>query len=277
MKSLLLFVISLSLVNIALAEIQTKEINYQADNTKLTGFIAWDDALKGKRPGILVVHEWWGHNDYARSRAEDLAKLGYVAFALDMYGDKKLAAHPDDAKKFMMAVMNRFDGAQTRFNAARKELVSLEQVDSTKIAAIGYCFGGGIVLNMARANADLAGVVSFHGSLNPVAKTDSDGSTKKSAENTATNKTATINVPMLVLNGADDPFVSAESISAFKQEMDTAKADYSFVNYPGVKHSFTNPGATAVGKQFDMPLEYNADADKKSWLAMQSFLDKIFK
>ncbi len=258
MKASLLLV-SLLVCALAQAEVQTREISYDADGATLTGFVAWDDALAGARPGVLVVHEWWGHNDYARQRARNLAELGYVGFALDMYGDGKLAEHPDDAGKFAQAVASNFEGMKMRFEAARQELIRQEHVDADRVAAIGYCFGGGVVLNMARADAPLSGVVSFHGSLGPVP-----------------GPADSVAVPMLVLNGAADPFVSAEAIAAFKSEMDAAEADYTFVNYPGVEHSFTNPGATAVGEKFGLPLVYDANADAESWKAMQEFLERVF-
>jgi dienelactone hydrolase len=242
------------------AAIQTQTITYEVDGVTLTGFVAWDDAIKGKRPGILVVHEWWGHNDYVRKRAEDLAKLGYVGFALDMYGDNKLAEHPADAGKFMTEVVSNFDVMQTRFAAAKNELAKLEQVDAGKIAAIGYCFGGAVVLNMARASDDLAAVVSFHGSLGAVIP--------------AREK---INTPILVLNGADDVMVSAESIAAFNDEMTRAQASYQFINYPGAKHGFSNPAASDIGKKFEIPLEYNKSVDEKSWNAMKKFLKEKLK
>lgn len=255
----LLFLVFLSLSALTQAAVQTKEISYEVNGSTMTGFMAWDDAQKGKRPGVLVVHEWWGHNDYARQRAQDLAKEGYVGFALDMYGEKKLANHPQDANKFMTEVMSQYETMLARFNAGKAELKNSDMVDSTKIGAIGYCFGGAVVLNIARSDNDLAGVVSFHGSLDALKKDDS-----------------AITTPMLVLNGADDPFVKAESIEAFKAEMDSRKADYRFVNYKGAKHSFTNPGSTEVGKQFDLPLEYNEKADKQSWKAMKGFFKQHF-
>ena len=260
MKYLILVLVSLALSTVAAAEIQTREVIYTADGANLTGFMAWDDAIAGQRPGVLVVHEWWGHNDYARKRARDLAELGYVGFALDMYGDNKLAAHPEDASKFMGEIMKRYDGMKARFDAAKQQLLSSDLVDGKRVAAIGYCFGGGVVLNMARANAQLSAVVSFHGSLNAVVTPEK-----------------TINVPMLVLNGADDPYVPEDAIGAFKAEMTAANADYEFINYPNTKHSFTNPGATEVGKKFDMPLVYNAEADKQSWQAMRDFLARAFQ
>ena len=241
------------------AEIQTKEITYTLNDVELTGYMAWDDSNNNKRPGVLVVHEWWGHNDYARKRARDLAEAGYVGFALDMYGDKKVASHPEDAGKFMNEIMSRYDEMLARFKAGEEQLKQSEVVDKNKIAAIGYCFGGAVVLNVARSENDLAGVVSFHGSLDPVQQSDTE-----------------IDTPMLVQSGADDPFVKPESIDNFKKEMKTRKANYEFVRYPHAKHGFTNPGATEIGQKFGLPLEYNREADQKSWDRMLKFFNKIF-
>ena len=249
---------------IAIAPLQAavvgKEVSYQTGDTVMKGYLAYDDALTGKRPGILVVHEWWGHNSYARKRAEMLAGLGYTAIAVDMYGGGKTADHPDNAGKFATAVRQNQDMMQARFNAARHYLNSHETVDPELNAAIGYCFGGSVVLGMARSGADLDGVVSFHGGLDglpPVA----DKVTAK----------------ILVANGADDPFVSKDSIELFKKEMETAGADFEFIDYPGARHSFTNPEANVFGEKFGLPLEYNAEVDKASWQKMQQFLDSIFK
>ena len=242
------------------AAVVGKTVSYEAGGTVMQGYLAWDDAVDGKRPGILVVHEWWGHNDYARKRAEMLAELGYAALAVDMYGDGKTAEHPEDAGKFAGAVRKDLALMQSRFNAARDYLNSQPVVDPQRNAAIGYCFGGSVVLSMARAGADLDGVVSFHGSLGGLPPVND-----------------TVTARVLVANGADDTFISAESIAVFKDDMDVAGADYTFINYPGAKHSFTNPGADAFGKKFALPLEYNAEADAASWQAMQDFLQKIFK
>ena len=245
----------------AAADIQTREIHYQADGVTLTGYIAWDDKkAKKPRPGVIVVHEWWGHNNYARKRAEDLARLGYVGFALDMYGDNKLAAHPADANGFMMEVLGNYELMHKRFAAAMSELKKQPQVDGERIAAIGYCFGGAVVLNMARANEDLRAVASFHGNLSPVVTPTGD-----------------IKPAILVANGADDGFVSAESIDAFRKEMEAANANYTFINYAGAKHGFSKPEATAAGKQFDIPLEYNEKVDKASWKELKRFLKKALK
>lgn len=241
------------------AAVVGKEVSYQAGDTVMKGYLAYDDSVTGKRPGILVVHEWWGHNSYARKRAEMLAELGYTALALDMYGDGRTADHPDNAGKFATAVRQDQDMMQARFNAARRYLNSQETVDPKQNAAVGYCFGGSVVLSMARTGTDLDGVVSFHGSLGglpPIA----DKVTAK----------------VLVANGADDTFVSKDSIVLFNEDMETAGVDFEFINYPGAKHSFTNPGANAFGEKFELPLEYNAEADKASWQKMQEFLDSIF-
>ena len=249
---------------IAIAPLQAavvgKEVSYQTGDTVMKGYLAYDDALTGKRPGILVVHEWWGHNSYARKRAEMLAELGYTAMAVDMYGDGKTADHPDNAGKFAMAVRQDQDIMQTRFNAARHYLNSNETVDPELNAAIGYCFGGSVVLSMARSGADLDGVVSFHGSLGGLPPISDKVMAK-----------------VLVANGGADPFVGKDSIDIFKEDMEMAGVDFEFINYPGAKHSFTSPEANVFGEKFGLPLEYNAEADKASWQKMQEFLDSIFK
>jgi len=240
--------------------LKTKVVKYFSNGDTLIGYLAYDAGKTGKRPGILVVHEWWGHNAYARKRAEMLAKLGYTALAVDMYGNGKTADHPDDANKFAMAVFQHFETGKARFLAAKKLLKAHPTVDSTKIAAIGYCFGGGVVLNMARLGVDLDGVVSFHGSLAAV----------KPAEK------GKVKAAMLVCNGADDKFVTQEQIEAFKKEMDAAGVDYKFINYPGTLHSFTNPEADTFAKKFGLPLAYNKAADEQSWAEMQIFFKRIF-
>lgn len=254
--ALLMMVVSV----FAHADIVSKTVDYQIDGESFTGLLAYDDGIEGKRPGVIVVHEWWGANDYAHKRAKDLAKEGYVAFALDMYGSGKVADHPEQAKAFMNATLEKMAVAEKRFAKGKAILQSQQNVDGDKIAAIGYCFGGGIVLHMARQGSDLEGVVSFHGSLG----------TKTPA------KKGDVKAKVRVFNGADDPFVTQEQIAAFKQEMEAAKVDYKLVNYPGAVHSFTNPGADAVGKKFDMPLAYNKKADTDSWQSMLAFFETIF-
>ncbi len=260
MMLILIGVLTLSMSSIVQAQIQFKVVDYQIAGQPFQGYLSYDDSIKGKRPGVLVVHEWWGHNAYARKRADMLAKMGYTAFALDMYGKGKLAKHPEDAKKFMQAALADMNVAATRFNHAMQLLQQQPTVEANKIAAIGYCFGGGTVLHMARLGTGLAGVVSFHGSL--------------AAKIVA--KPGQIKAKMLVLNGAADPFVTVEQIVAIKQEMQQAGAELDFVNYPGVKHSFTNQNADDYGKRFKMPLVYDAEADKDSWQRMQIFLTRIF-
>ncbi len=251
----------LSGIGIAFAEVKGKTVEYTASGTTLKGYLAYDDSIKGKRPGILVVHEWWGLNDYARRRARMLAGLGFTALALDMYGDGKQANHPDDAGKFSGEVRKNLPLAKARFDAARKLLVKQETVDPKHIAAIGYCFGGSIVLEMARVGEPLNGVVSFHGGLT----TDHPARPGK------------VKAKVLVLTGADDPFAPPEQVEGFAKEMKAAGADFRVIVYPGAKHSFTNPGADAFGKKFNLPLAYNAAADKKSWKEMQAFFKRVFK
>jgi dienelactone hydrolase len=242
------------------AEIKGEEVEYSSEGVTMKGYLVYDDAVHGKRPGILVVHEWWGHNDYARKRARMLAELGYTALAVDMYGDGKMAAHPQDAGKFSGELFANLPVAQARFLAAKKLLAAHESVDAENIGAIGYCFGGGIVLAMARRGVDLKGVVSFHGSLG----------TQEPA------KAGDVKAKVLVCNGAADPFVPAKDIDAIKKEMKNAKVDFMLKSYAGAKHSFTNPEATESGKKFNLPLEYNAKADKDSWNDMKAFFKKAF-
>ncbi|MDH4069477.1 MAG: dienelactone hydrolase family protein [Ignavibacteria bacterium] len=261
MRPLVLFLALVALgVTMSHAKVKTKDITYEAEGVKLKGYLAFDDAIEGKRPGILVVHEWYGHNDYARKRAEMLAGLGYVAFALDMYGDGKLATHPEDAGKFAGEVMSNMPAMKARFNAALAELKKDPHVDSGKIGAIGYCFGGGVVLNMARSGASLRGVVSFHGSLGTPAPAEKGN----------------VKTKILVCNGADDSFVSSDAIAAFKKEMNEAGADYRFVQYENAIHSFTNPGSTEIGKKFGLNIGYNEKADKQSWDDMKEFFTSVF-
>ncbi len=238
-----------------------EEITYQSGDLVLKGYLAYDNKIPGKRPGVLVVHEWWGHNDYVRERARMLAKLGYTALALDMYGEGKQAAHPEDAGKFAAEVRSNMPQAEQRFRAALTQLRVHPTVDAQKIAAIGYCFGGGIVLEMARRGIDLDGVVSFHGSL---------GTDRPARE-------GEVKASILVLNGGGDPMAGPEQIKAFKEEMDQAGVDYTFISYPGAKHAFTNPMADHFGREFSLPLAYHAGADKQSWAEMKRFLAKQFE
>jgi dienelactone hydrolase len=226
----------------------------------MKGYIAYDDAIQGPRPGVIVVHEWWGHNEYARDRARQLAHLGYVAMALDMYGNGKQASHPEDAQKFSSEVASNIDVERRRFVAAMKTLQQHKLVEPDKIAAIGYCFGGSVVLQMAREGVDLRGVASFHGGLttkHPAAPGD-------------------IKASILVVHGALDPFTTREQLNAFIDELNRAGANYKLEIYSGARHSFTNPAADEYGKRFDLPLAYNQHADEDSWQDLQMFLRDVF-
>ncbi|HEX9638721.1 MAG TPA: dienelactone hydrolase family protein [Acidobacteriota bacterium] len=247
----------LSLPRGAAAEIQTREVEYRHGETALQGLIAWDDATEGKRPGVLVVHEWWGHNRHARNQAQRLARAGYVGFALDMYGQGKLATHPKDAQAFVAEVMRDPETIPARFNLALELLKQDPRVDPDRIAAIGYCFGGSVVLGMARRGADLDAVISFHGAL----------ATPQPAP------AGQVRARVLSLTGADDPMIPPEQVEAFKQEMQAAGADFEVVTYPGAKHSFTNPDAGTMGMD---ALAYDAEADRKSWAAMLELLREVF-
>ncbi len=261
MKKILGFMLLCSLsITAAQAAVQGREVSYQANGTTLKGYIAYDDSIKGKRPAVLVVHEWWGHNDYVRHRADMLAKLGYTALAVDMYGDGKLANHPDDAGKFATEVSQNMPMAKARFEAGMKLLRKQKTVDAGEMAAIGYCFGGGVVLNMARLGENLKGVASFHGALS----TDSPAQPGK------------IKARIISFTGEDDVMITADKVALFRQEMDAAGANYRVVTYPGVKHSFTNPDADELGKKFNLPLAYNAAADKDSWQQATVFLREVF-
>jgi dienelactone hydrolase len=242
-------------------KIEGKTVQYSSGGVIMKGYLVYDKNIKGKRPGVLVVHEWWGLNDYVRKRARMLAEMGYTALAVDMYGDGRQATHPDDAGKLSSELMKNFGTAKARFIAAMEFLKKQPAVDPEKVAAIGYCFGGGIVLNMARQSVDLKGVASFHGSLSAV----------KPAERGA------VKAKILVVNGADDKFTTPEQIKAFKKEMKEAGADLRFISYPVAVHSFTNPDADIYARKFNLPIAYNAEADKKSWEELRKFLTMIFR
>lgn len=244
------------------AAVQTRVIDYKAaDGTPLRGYFAWDDAVTEKRPGIVVVHEWWGLNDYARRRARDLAALGYPALAIDMYGKGQTAENPKDAGHLMHTVVDNPDAQYARSLAGLELLKKQPEVDARQVAAIGYCFGGKMVLDMARRNMDLAGVVSFHGVL----------ATATPAEK------GRIKAKVLVLNGAADAFIPQTDIDALKAEMKAAGADFTFVNYPGAKHAFTSPDADKLAKEHGMDIAYDPAADADSWQRMQAFFQRIFK
>jgi dienelactone hydrolase len=246
----------------AFGAIREEPVTYKDGTTEMKGFIVYDDAVAGKRPGIVLVHEWWGITKHVHGEAGKFAAQGYTAFIADMFGEGKTADNPKDAGALSGGVMKDPHAMQSRFNAARETLAKHQTVDPTRIGAVGYCFGGAVVLNMARAGADLVGVATFHGSLDANVPAPAPG---------------TVKAKVLVLNGADDPFVKPEAIDTFKKEMDAAKVGYKFVNYRGAVHAFTNPEATEAGKKFNLPLAYNAEADKESKAEAAKFFQDVFK
>jgi predicted methyltransferase/dienelactone hydrolase len=241
-------------------DIAGEEVTYKAGDTTLKGFLAWDRSRPGKRPGVIVVHEWWGHNEYARKRARMLAELGYTALAVDMYGDGKQTAHPSQAQTFMQEATRDPAMTKARFDAGLAFLQAHETADATRVAAIGYCFGGAVVLNMARAGVDLDAVASFHGMLGAPAPAAPGATLAK----------------VLVLTGAADPMVPAEQVAGFEREMRQAGASYEVVSYPGALHAFTNPAATEIGKLHNMPVAYDAAADADSWNRLQTLIATTF-
>jgi dienelactone hydrolase len=239
----------------SLGEVKTQKVDYRDGDVVLVGYLTYDDAIEGKRPGVLVCHEWWGNNEYSRERAEQLAGLGYVAFALDMYGDGRTTEDPKKAGE--MAGIVRSDGAlvRRRAGAGLKVLAESPRVDPERIAAIGYCMGGTVALELARSGADLAAVVCFHGGLG----------TKEPA------KAGAIKGKVLVCNGAEDEFVPDQERVGFEKEMKDADVDYVFIDYAGAVHAFTNPGADA----HNLPgVAYNETADRRSWRHMIDLFDE---
>lgn len=243
------------------AEMQTETVEYEVNGETFTGYMAFDDEADGKRPGVLVVHEWWGHNEFAREQAEKLAAAGYTAFALDMYGSGKLAEHPEDAQQFMKEATKDMDQVKARFMAAKELLQQHDSVDGSKIAAQGYCFGGAVVLNMARLGVDLDAVVSYHGALGSPIKAEA----------------GKVQPRIHVYTGGADQMVPSDQVSGLVKEMQDAEADLTLVNFPGVMHSFTNPGADKVAEEFDMPIAYNEDAANRSWNGTMRLYDEVFK
>ena len=239
--------------------LKEESVTYTGDSVTMKGFVVYDDNFQEKRPAVLVIHEWWGQTDYVRMRARELAKLGYIAMAVDFYGDGKTADNPDSAGKLSMPFYSNPKMVQARFNAAWEKLKSFKQTDPDKVAAIGYCFGGAQALTLAKMGEPLSGVVSFHGNLNIVPASKD-----------------LLKAPILVCHGAIDPFVPGEEVEAFKKQMDSIGAKYTFKAYEGAVHAFTNPEATAMGEKFKIPIKYNAAADTASWNDMKVFFKEIF-
>ena len=242
----------------ATMSIKEDSVSYTLDGKTFIGYVTYDANNKDKRPAVLIVHEWWGLTDYPRKRAKQLAELGYVAMAVDMYGDGKTAEDPKTAQGLATPFYNDPQLIKTRFEAAMNKLKEYKQVDPANIAAMGYCYGGFIVLNAAKLGADLKGVVSFHGGLGGVPV-----------------KKELIKAKILVCHGEADDFVNKE-VAPFKKSMDSAGVEYTFKSYPNATHAFTNPAATEKDKKYSMPIEYNATADTASWNDMKEFFNKIF-
>jgi dienelactone hydrolase len=274
MKKLLLFISSIALLlscnnsnknknkEVVMKEPKLKEemVSYRLDSSTRNNFVVYDENIEGQRPAVLVIHEWWGLNDYAKMRARELAKLGYIAMAVDMYGDNKMGPDPATAGALAGPFYEKPEIAKPIFDAALEKLKTFAQTDATRVAAIGYCFGGAQVLNLARMGEDLKGVVSFHGNLTV----------------TSPDKNL-LKAEILVCHGGADPFVPQEEVDKFKKQMDSIGASYTLKVYDGATHAFTNPEATANGKKFNIPVEYNAAADTASWNDMKAFFNTIFK
>jgi dienelactone hydrolase len=241
----------------AQAAIHTETVEYRQGDTVLEGYLAYDSSIKGKMPGVLIVHEWTGIGPYVKRRAEEIARLGYAGFAADIYGK---GVRPKDAKEAaVQAGIYRADRKLMRLRAIAglDQLKKFKFVDPQRIAAMGYCFGGGVALELARSGADISGVVSFHGTL--------DTPNPQDALN--------IKAKVLVCHGADDPYVSPEQVAAFQNEMRSAKVDWQMNIYGNAVHSFTNPDS---GSDNSKGAAYNRKADLRSWEAMRSFFKEIF-
>lgn len=241
-------------------QLKEENVNYKIDSLNMDGYIVYDSAITGKRPAVLVVHEWWGLNEYAKRRARELAGLGYIAMAIDMYGNGQRADNPELAGKLAAPFYQNPAMTKAHFEAALNKLKTYSEVDTANIGAIGYCFGGGVLLNIARLGEPLKGIVSFHGTL----------------VGTPANKDL-LTAKVLVLHGDDDKFVPPTEVAAFKKQMDSIGAAYTFKSYPGATHAFTNPDATAMGQKFQIPIAYNAAADTASWNEMKVFFTGLFK
>jgi dienelactone hydrolase len=241
----------------AAAAVKTKTVEYRDGDTVLEGYLAYDDSVKGKMPAVLIVHEWTGIGPYVKKRAEQIAALGYAAFAIDIYGKGIRPANTEEAAK--QATIYRSDRPLMR----RRALAGLTEVktfpfaDPNRIAAIGYCFGGGVVLEMARSGADLKGVVSFHGNLDTPHQEDAKS----------------IKAKILICHGANDPYVNQEQVIAFQTEMRNARTDWQMNIYGNAVHSFTNPDS---GSDPSKGIAYNKEADMRSWEAMKTFFNEIF-
>lgn len=261
METLAAVLLALLACAMASAKVVTAPVAYESGGTELEGYLAYDDALAGKRPGVLVFHEWWGLNDYAKNRAEALAEMGYVAFAADMYGKGVLAKTMDEAGKLAGQFRGRWDEGgrdlmRERAQAALAVLAKNPLVDTAHMAAIGYCFGGTVALELAYSGADLAGIATFHGGLVPPRESDLKH----------------IKAAVLILHGADDPTVSQEAIAGTQEGLRKAGADWQMVYYGGAVHGFSNPANKGSASPAVL---YNEKAARRSWQAMKDFFTEI--
>jgi dienelactone hydrolase len=258
MKQLILLVL-LFTANLSFSQI-LDSVQYSITGQSFTAFYAKPAKITKKTKTVLIVHEWWGLTDYSKSRALQIAKEGNIGFCVDMYGTGKVAANPKDAQAFATPFYKDSEFSYNRFMAAYNQALKIQGVDSSRMIAIGYCFGGSVVLNAAKMGAPLDAVVIFHGGLAgiPVDKTK-------------------LKAAVLVCNGAADSFVPEAEITEFKKQMNDAGADMTFINYADATHAFTNPHSTEVGKKFSMPISYNAAADKQSWIDFNKFLKEKVK
>lgn len=238
--------------------IQEEKLNYQIDGTEYFNYVYYNASNNEKRPGIIVVDEWWGLTDYGKKRARDLANLGYISMVVDMYGNEKTVEDPQNAGKLASVIYKEPSLAKKYIDMAIEHLKKYPQTEGSKIGAIGYCFGGFVVLNAAKLGSDLKGVVSFHGGLSGVKPNKEEMKAK-----------------VLICHGADDPFENP-NVKNFKKEMNEVGVDYTFIIYTGATHAFSNPKATERGEKFNMPIRYNEPADKASWEEMKSFFESIF-
>lgn len=242
------------------AALVEENITFTGDSATMDAYVVYDSTSKVRRPAILVVPEWWGLNDYPKSRARQLARLGYIAMAIDVYGNGKVADNPDSAKAYAGPFYMHPEKGKARIDAAIDKIKTYPDVDTTNIAAIGYCFGGGILLNTVRLGDPLKAVVSFHGNLVGIpARKD------------------LLTAKLLICQGNDDQFVPQKEVAEFKKQMDAIGASYTFIGYDGATHAFTNPASTATGQKFHMPIAYNAKADTASWEAMKLFFANLFR
>jgi dienelactone hydrolase len=262
MRMMLTAVFTVMATLAAQAAVKEEAVTYHDGSTTLKGFIVYDDAAGAKRPGIVMVPEWWGITKHVHDEGKSFAQQGYTVFLADMYGDGKTVDNPSDAGSLANALMQAPGAMESRFNAAKAQLSRHPSVEPSRIGAVGYCLGGAVVLNMARVGSDLGAVAGFHASL---------------GLNTPAPTPGMVKAKILVLNGADDPFIKKEEYVAFEKDLDAAKADYKVIQYPGAVHSFTNPEATALGKKFNLPMRYDEKADKEATAAALALFNATLK